>query len=617
MKVENNLDTDKVRGLVWRLAFPSMLAQFVNVMYSIVDRMYIGNIPEIGALALAGVGICGPVVTLISSFASWIGVGGAPLMSIRLGQKNERAAAQMVANCFALLTGMALIIMIVSYLFKDQLLVFFGAGPAIFPYANQYMSWYLTGTAFALISAGMNQFIICQGFATVGMKSVVLGAVSNIVLDPVFIFVMNMGVRGAAIATVLSQMASCIYVLLILFGKRPLVRITFGGYRWKTMKQVLLVGLSPFLIIASDSLLIIVMNMVISSYGGPERSDMLLTCNTIVQSFMLIITMPLGGITGGTQTVMGYNYGAGRPDRIRKAEKHILLLSVAFTTVMFIIAQAGPGYFVRIFTREMSYVRVTEWAIRIFTLCIIPLAVEYTVVDGFTGMGIAKVAISLSMFRKSVYFLGMILLPRYFGVEAVFYAEPISDIMACAAASTTFIMKGAEGQSQAVLMGRFADSRTETYINGRKRNMNILVSACLLGVECRYDGRGVLMSQAEELLSRHHLIPVCPEIMGGLATPRTPAERTGSGVVTRDGEDVTAAYEKGAWEVLKLAQLYGCQAAILKERSPSCGSGQVYDGTFTGTLTKGDGVCAACLKEHGIRVYGESQVGRLLEDIER
>ena len=166
-------------------------------------------------------------------------------------------------------------------------------------------------------------------------------------------------------------------------------------------------------------------------------------------------------------------------------------------------------------------------------------------------------------------------------------------------------------------MGRFADSQTEIYINGRKRNMNILVSACLLGVECRYDGRGVLVSQAEELLSRHHLIPVCPEIMGGLATPRTPAERMGSGVVTRDGEDVTAAYEKGAGEVLKLAQLYGCQAAILKERSPSCGSGQVYDGTFTGTLTQGDGVCAACLKEHGIRVYGESQVGRLLEDLER
>ena len=439
MNVENNLDTDKIRGLVWRLAFPSMLAQFVNVLYSIVDRMYIGNIEGTGALALAGVGICGPVVTLISSFASWIGVGGAPLMSIRLGQKNERAAAQMVANCFALLTGMALVIMGAAYLFKDRLLVFFGAGPAIFPYANQYMSWYLAGTVFALLSAGMNQFIICQGFAKVGMKSVVLGALSNILLDPVFIFVMHMGVRGAAIATVLSQFASCAYVLLFLFGKRPLVPITFGGYRWNAMKQVLVVGLSPFLIIASDSLLIIVMNMIISSYGGPARSDMLLTCNTIVQSFMLIITMPLGGITGGTQTVLGYNYGAGRPDRIRKAEKHILLLSIAFTVMMFIIAQAGPGYFVRIFTREASYVQVTEWAIRIITLCIIPLAVQYTVVDGFTGMGIARVAISLSMFRKSVYFLGMIFLPRFFGVETVFYAEPISDIIACMASTVTYL----------------------------------------------------------------------------------------------------------------------------------------------------------------------------------
>ena len=440
MKVENNLDTDKVRGLVWRLAFPSMLAQFVNVLYSIVDRMYIGNIEGIGALALAGVGICGPVVTLISSFASWIGVGGAPLMSIRLGQKNERAATQMVANCFALLTGMAVVIMAVTFVFRKPLLVFFGASPSIFPYANEYMSWYLAGTVFALLSAGMNQFIICQGFAKVGMKSVLLGAVCNIALDPVFIFALHMGVRGAAIATVLSQMASCVYVLLFLFGKRPLVRITFGGYRWNTMKQVLIVGLSPFLIIASDSLLIIVMNMVIRRFSNPADGDMLLTCNTIVQSFMLLITMPLGGITGGTQTVLGYNYGAGRPDRIRKAEKHIVALGLAFTAVMFIIAQTAPGYFVRIFTREESYVGITEWAIRMYTLCVIPLAVQYTVVDGFTGMGIAKVAVSLSMFRKLVYFTGMLLLPMMFGVETIFFAEPISDLVACLTSSTTFLL---------------------------------------------------------------------------------------------------------------------------------------------------------------------------------
>lgn len=440
VKVENNLDTDNVRGLVWRLAFPSMLAQFVNVLYSIVDRMYIGNIEGIGALALAGVGICGPVVTLISSFASWIGVGGAPLMSIRLGQKNERAATQMVANCFALLTGMAFVLMAVIFVFKEPLLVFFGAGPAIYPYANEYMSWYLAGTVFALLSAGMNQFIICQGFAKVGMKSVLLGAICNIALDPVFIFVLHMGVKGAAIATVISQMASCVYVLVFLFGKQPMVRITFGGYRWNTMKQVLVVGLSPFLIIASDSLLIIVMNMVISKFSNPGEGDMLLTCNTIVQSFMLLITMPLGGITGGTQTVLGYNYGAGRSDRIRRAEKNIVALGLAFTAVMFVLAQAAPGYFVRIFTRDPSYVKITEWSIRIYTLCVIPLAVQYTVVDGFTGMGIAKVAVSLSMFRKTVYFVGMLALPVMFGVEKVFFAEPISDMIACITSSVTYLL---------------------------------------------------------------------------------------------------------------------------------------------------------------------------------
>lgn len=440
VKTENNLDTDQIRGLVWRLAFPSMLAQFVSVLYSIVDRMYIGNIPETGAMALAGAGVCGPVVTLLSSFASWIGVGGAPLMSIRLGQKNEKGARQMVSNCFALLTVIAVAVMTVTFLFKDRLLMFFGATANTFPYANTYMTWYLIGTVPALLSVGMNQFIICQGFAKTGMKSVMLGAVSNIILDPVFIFGFHMGVKGAAIATVLSQSVSCIYVLAFLLGKRPLIPITFGGYSLKIVRQVLTLGLSPFLIIATDSVLIIVMNMVIKHYGMEGRGDMLLTCNTIVQSFMLIITMPLGGITSGTQTVLGYNYGAGRSDRIRRAEKHILALAVAYTALLFCIAQAVPGLFVRVFTREASYVDLTVWAIRIYTLCVVPLAVDYTVVDGFTGMGIARVAISLSMFRKTVYFLGMLILPALFGAEAVFYAEPVADMCSCFSASIAYLL---------------------------------------------------------------------------------------------------------------------------------------------------------------------------------
>ena len=439
MERQNSLDTDRIRGLVWRLAFPSMLAQFVSVLYSIVDRMYIGNIEGTGGTALAAVGVCGPIVTLITSFASWVGVGGAPLMSIRLGQKNEKGASQIVANCFALLTGIALGAMGITFLFKNGLLVLFGASPALFPYANEYLTWYLTGTPFALLSTGMNQFIICQGFAKVGMLSVLTGAIVNIVLDPVFIFVLHMGVKGAAIASVLSQMVSCAVVLGFLLGKWPLVPITFGGYSRRIMRQVLTVGLSPFLIIASDSALIIIMNMVIRYYGG-SQGDMLLTCNTIVQSFMLIITMPLGGITGGTQTVLGYNYGAGRPDRIRRAEKHILCLGLVFTAFMFFIAHVGPGAFVRIFTRDKAYETMTVWAIGVYTMCVVPLAVQYTIVDGFTGMGIAGVAVSLSMFRKALYLLGMLIYPAVFGVEAVFFAEPVSDLVASMVSAAAFLL---------------------------------------------------------------------------------------------------------------------------------------------------------------------------------
>lgn len=429
MKTENNLDTDHIRNLVWRLAIPSMLAQFVSVFYSIVDRMYIGNIAGTGEIALAGVGICGPIVTMISSVAFLVGVGGSPLMSIRLGEKNERAATQILANCFLLLTILSVIITVCSLMVKDKLLMWFGASEATFSYANDYLTIYLMGTVFALLSVGMNQFIICQGFAKTAMKSVLLGAICNIALDPVFMFVLGMGVRGAAVATVLSQMVSCGYVLKFLFGDKPPIRITFGGYDRQLMKHVLILGLSPFLIIAFDNVLIIFLNMMIQHYGGEGQGDMLLTCMTIVQSFMLMVTMPLGGITGGTQTILGYNYGAGRPDRIKKAGFHISGLALGFTTIMFILAHTVPEFFVRIFTQNETYVELTVWAIKIYTLGIIPLALQYAAVDGFVGMGVAKVAISLSMFRKVIFLGGAALIPLWFGIEKIFYIEPISDII--------------------------------------------------------------------------------------------------------------------------------------------------------------------------------------------
>lgn len=428
MKLENNLGEDPIGKLVMRLAIPSMFAQFVSVLYSIVDRMFIGNIKEIGEVALAGVGVCGPIVTLLSSFAALIGIGGAPLMSMKMGAKDEKGAEKILANCFLMLLVISGGLMAVAFLLKEQMLWWFGAGERTFSYANEYITIYLMGTVFAILTVGMNQFIICQGFAKVGMISVLIGAVCNIILDPICIFVFHMGVKGGAFATILSQMASCIFVLQFLFSKKVPIRITFGGYHKNIMKRVLTLGFTPFIIIAFDNILIISLNAILQKYGG-VKGDMLLTCGTIVQSFMLLVTMPLGGITGGTQAILAYNYGAGNTERIKKAEKYIAAYALVFTGILFLAAQIIPEYFVKIFTQNETYISLTVWAIRVYTLGIIPLALQYTIVDGFTGMGIANLAISLSFFRKGLYFLGIFLIPVFFPIENVFFTEPITDII--------------------------------------------------------------------------------------------------------------------------------------------------------------------------------------------
>lgn len=429
MAKENNLGTDPVRSLVIKLAIPSMVAQFVSVLYSVVDRMYIGHIPLIGDQALAGVGVTGPIVALIGSFAFWVGIGGAPLLSIRLGEKREHQAYQVLANCFVMILAMAAVLTTVAYLFKTQLLMAFGASAGLFEYADTYMSIVLIGTVFSLIASGLNQFIICQGFANAGMKSVLIGAVANIILDPLFIYGLNMGVAGAAWATVLSQLFSAIYVLWILFGNQVMIRITFRGYSLRTMMIVLKIGLAPFLIIAFDNILIITLNTVLQNAGG-ARGDMLVTSFTIVQSFMMLITMPLAGITGGTQAILGFNYGAKQTKRILEAEKWILILSLIFCVLMTLFAQLIPQYFVALFSKNPETMEFCTWAIRIYTLGIIPLAVQYTIVDGFTAMGIVKMSIPLSFARKTNFFVFVFLFATLWGAEAVFYAEPVVDLIA-------------------------------------------------------------------------------------------------------------------------------------------------------------------------------------------
>ena len=442
--MQNNLGSDPIRPLVWRIAFPSMLAQFVSVLYSIVDRIYISNIPLTGETALAGVGVCGPVVTMLGAFAFLVGVGGAPLMSINMGAGRPEEARRILSNSFLVLCVCAVVLTAVVFPLQRPMLMFFGASEVTYPYAEEYFSIYLCGTVFNLLSLGMNQFIISQGLAKKGMFSVVLGAALNIALDPLFIFAFDMGVAGAAVATVLSQLASCVYVLCVLFGRSVQVRIGFGGYSLKLIGRILITGISPFLIIFVDSVMIISMNAVLQSYGGPELGDRLITCATIAQSFMLVVTMPLGGITSGTQAVLAYNFGAGNTDRVKGAQKYIFILAAAYTTLLFILARTVGGLFVRLFTSDPTVAAEALRAIRIFTLAIIPLAFQYEIVDGFTGLGQVQVALPLSFFRKGLYFVSLFLLPAMFGAEAAFFAEPVSDIAGPVVSAIVYIvsMKG-------------------------------------------------------------------------------------------------------------------------------------------------------------------------------
>ncbi len=436
----NDLGKDPIVPLILRLAIPTMLAQLVNVLYSIVDRMYIGNVPDIGDLALAGVGVCGPIVTLLSSFASLVGLGGSPLMAMRMGQGRNDVAKKILDNCFLMLVILSLGLTFLFLLTKDRLLMWFGASPDTFVYADTYMTIYTAGTFFALMAAGMNSFLICQGFSGLGMGSVVLGAAMNIVLDLIFIFLFHMDVAGAAVATVLSQMASCAFVLLALRSKKMPVRLGLGRLEGKIVRRVLSFGFSPFLIVATDSVLLIVLNTVLQRYGGAELGDTLVTCATIVQSYLLIITMPMGGMTLGTQPVVSFNYGAGQPQRVRRAIQTIAVLCLIFCAIMLVVTHTLSPLFVRLFTSSEEIARRSVVYIKRFTMMLIPLAIQYPLVDEMTALAQVRRALYCSLFRKVVFFVCLLALPALFGPEATFYSEPIADLLAAVNTSIFFFL---------------------------------------------------------------------------------------------------------------------------------------------------------------------------------
>ncbi|HJD37167.1 MAG TPA: MATE family efflux transporter [Candidatus Blautia ornithocaccae] len=443
MKKTTDLGKDKVPLLVLKLAVPSMIAQFVNVLYSTVDRMFIGNIREIGDVALAGVGVCGPIVTLLTSFGTLIGLGGSILMAMRMGAGRKKQAENILAHSFLLLVIFSALLTLIFLLVKDYLLNWFGASPATFPYADSYMTIYTIGTFFALMAVGLNYFITCQGFPGVGMMTVIIGALTNIVLDPVFIFGFHMGVAGAAIATVIAQFVSCAFAFRFLTGKKIPIKITLLKRKYFSpviVSRILTLGISPFLILATDSVILIVLNTVLQTYGGPKEGDLLITCATIVQSYMMLITGPMLGISSGTQAILSYNYGAKNIARVKSAEKYILLLCLCFTTIMFLVSRTIPEYFISIFTRDPAQIDLCVWGIRVFTMMIIPLSFQYVFVDGFTALGRSKTALFLSVFRKGDYMLFTMVLPIFFGARSAFYAQPLADGIGAVMSSIAFLL---------------------------------------------------------------------------------------------------------------------------------------------------------------------------------
>lgn len=439
MRRKNDLARDPMAGLLLRLAIPTMLAQFVNVLYSIVDRMFIGHISDVGSLALAGVGVCGPIVTLLSSFSMLVGLGGTPLMALKLGAGQKEEASALLSNCFRLLLGLAVGLSVVFFLLRRQFLWWFGASVDTFPYALEYITIYIGGTAFALLSGGLNSFLIAQGRSGLGMGTVVLGAALNTVLDPLFIFVLDMGVSGAAWATVLSQAAACAFALVSLRLPSLPVSLEWGAFRPELCKKVVIRGIAPFLTYALDSVILIIMNASLQRCGGPGEGDLLITCGTIVQSYMLLIATPMSGVTLGCQGVVSFNLGAGDRKRVTQALRGVLFLCLGFAALMLVVTQVFAPLFAKLFTQDSQVLERSVSYIRLYTAATLCMAVQWTVVDMSTALGQVGLALFCSLVRKGLFVSGILIFPLLFTASAAFAAEPFCDVAASILSGILFL----------------------------------------------------------------------------------------------------------------------------------------------------------------------------------
>lgn len=437
---KQDMGTGSIPKLLAQLAIPAVVAQIVNLLYNIVDRIYIGHIPEIGAAALTGVGLFTPILMLINAFAMLAGSGGAPRAAIAMGAKDNEKAEKIIGNCFSMLLIFALVLTVVFYAAAPTLLRLFGASDVTLPYSVEYARIYILGSIFVLIVMGMNPFITTQGFSKISMMTTVIGAVINIVLDPIFIFVFGMGVKGAALATILSQGVGALWILRFITGKKTILRLKKSNLRLekKIIGPCLALGISTFVMLSTESLLSVSFTSSLSRYGG----DLAVGAMTILTSVSQLILMPLQGICQGGQPIISFNFGARNQERVKKAFFTQFKVCVSFAVVSWVIIMLVPQVFSGIFTSDAALTEYTAWALRIYMAGIFAVGFQICCQQSFMALGQAKISLFMACLRKLILLIPLIfILPLFFEnkVFAVFLAEPVSDIIAAAVTTITFL----------------------------------------------------------------------------------------------------------------------------------------------------------------------------------
>ena len=441
-KRENDLGRDPIGTLLVRLAVPAVTAQLVNALYNIVDRMYIGHIEGVGDLALTGLGICFPVIMFVSAISALVGMGGGSRAVVRMGEGKMEEANAILGSCTALLVLLSILVTVGFQVVREPMLLLFGATENTLSYASDYLTIYLWGTIFVEISLGLNFFITSQGFSTVSMATVLIGAVTNIVLDPIFIFGFGMGVQGAALATITAQAVSAVWVLRFLSGKRTRLRFQRRYFRLdgRVLAPVLAVGVSPFIMQSTESLVNISFNSSLKAFGGDPAVGAMTICSSIMQIFSMLFQ----GLSQGAQPIVGFNYGAGQIDRVKKTFRLLFFSSLAFSTAAWGAIELFPQVFVSIFNDEPELVSIAVWTLRVYAAGMFMLGIQFSCQQTFVALGEAKVSLFLALLRKIILLIPLIfILPNFFTdkVLGVFVAEPAADVLAAITTGLIFLWR--------------------------------------------------------------------------------------------------------------------------------------------------------------------------------